>query len=312
MSLAPWAESVHSIISWLESKRVSPPFHKSRLLLILKDVLCGRQPATLLLFAHQSREHHELNFEWFRLVARMSQDPNYGSREHNELETSARQEGGLSTTQAATVSLQVGGHQSSSQFSRSSLSSTPAAGVAARGATRKAQSTAPPTNDFNELSFLDTPMAPTNNSNNNRAKSVGSAGSIKRSNSNNDVANMHLQGHNNGYATSASNVSKSLSTPTHISRPIHAGSSHQSRVAEYNHIQQQFTQQQQQQRNITPPPASNESEKEYMDDFSHREVCLPPELLYLKSLTQSICSPDVRRKPRCRWLWRRRATRRRR
>ncbi|KAJ1422553.1 hypothetical protein B484DRAFT_420893 [Ochromonadaceae sp. CCMP2298] len=69
-----WVDHCRQVIQWLESKRASTPFHKSRLLLLLKDVLLRRQKASLLLMVQPSLEQHANNLEWMRLVAQMSKD----------------------------------------------------------------------------------------------------------------------------------------------------------------------------------------------------------------------------------------------
>lgn len=70
----PWIEHSRQVLLWMENKRVSTPFHRSRLLLLLKDVLLRRQPATMLLCLQPSAaqtSHHE---DWLRVVWLLSRD----------------------------------------------------------------------------------------------------------------------------------------------------------------------------------------------------------------------------------------------
>ena len=43
-----WVHKLQQIIEWINSGRPSPPYHKSRLVLLLRDVLCSRQSCVLL------------------------------------------------------------------------------------------------------------------------------------------------------------------------------------------------------------------------------------------------------------------------
>ena len=52
----PWVDQISNISQWLISKRASPPFHKSRLLLLIRDILCKRFPATLTLMITPNSE----------------------------------------------------------------------------------------------------------------------------------------------------------------------------------------------------------------------------------------------------------------
>ena len=70
----PWVEHARVVMQWLESRRASTPFHKSRLLLLLKDVLLRRQKAAMLLMLQPSSEQHNANIEWLRLVSQLTTD----------------------------------------------------------------------------------------------------------------------------------------------------------------------------------------------------------------------------------------------
>jgi hypothetical protein len=66
-----WVSQLQFIIQWLESRRPSPPFHKSRLLLLLRDVLYGRQLASILIFLQPSSERMAVNAQWLALLSRI-------------------------------------------------------------------------------------------------------------------------------------------------------------------------------------------------------------------------------------------------
>lgn len=70
----PWVEQTYLIVQWLESKRASPPFHKSRILLLLRDVLCRKQSASIVLMLQPNLEQHAINREWLQLVSRIARD----------------------------------------------------------------------------------------------------------------------------------------------------------------------------------------------------------------------------------------------
>jgi hypothetical protein len=64
-----WNSHLHTTVNWIESKRASPPFHKSRMVLFLRDVLCGRQNASFILLLKPSIESTQTNFQWLELVS---------------------------------------------------------------------------------------------------------------------------------------------------------------------------------------------------------------------------------------------------
>ena len=70
----PWVTHTDTVMKWLESRHASTPFHKSRLLLFLKDVLLRRQKAALVLMLQPSTEQHASNLDWMRLAAQLSAD----------------------------------------------------------------------------------------------------------------------------------------------------------------------------------------------------------------------------------------------
>jgi hypothetical protein len=73
-SFYPWVEHTKVVMQWLESKRASTPFHKSRLLLLLKDVLMRRQKASMLMMLQPSHDQHAVNLQWMKLIQQMSSD----------------------------------------------------------------------------------------------------------------------------------------------------------------------------------------------------------------------------------------------
>eukprot|EP00981_Chlorochromonas_danica_P006471 scaffold1402_cov204-Ochromonas_danica.AAC.2 len=63
----PWVEQCQTIAQWVTSQRPSPPFHKSRLLLLLRDALLKRQRVVYTLLLLPSRELHDANLHWLYL-----------------------------------------------------------------------------------------------------------------------------------------------------------------------------------------------------------------------------------------------------
>jgi hypothetical protein len=262
LSLSPWVESLHHIVSWLDSRRVSPPFHKSRLLLILKDVLCGRQSASVVLFAQQAKEHHDLNFEWFRLVARISQDhtgdeavaTHASTIASNTTSSNINNAANLNNSQAVTVNLHNNIHSSTAsaiktikstaigtQSTRKSLGS-----AAALHATNNHLS-AHMQNASSEMTFLDGVA--------NNTRQTGTPNNVRRSNSANDVANSHLLGQ------SAFNLNNNNGMQTPAPR-------HTARAPQHPPTQQQ----QRNNNNNNNDHGSVATDSEYVEDFASREV----------------------------------------
>lgn len=72
-TLYPWVDHVSSITEWLGSRRPSPPFHKSRLLLFLRDILCGRQIATLNLLVSPTKDEDLFSINgWLNIIQQLS------------------------------------------------------------------------------------------------------------------------------------------------------------------------------------------------------------------------------------------------
>ena len=73
-SFYPWIEHSRQVLQWMENKRASTPFHRSRLLLLLKDVLLRRQPAIMLLCLQPSAAQRSDHEDWLRVVWLLSRD----------------------------------------------------------------------------------------------------------------------------------------------------------------------------------------------------------------------------------------------
>jgi hypothetical protein len=74
----PWIDQVSIIMQWLSSRKASPPFHKSRLLLLLRDVLCGRQFGTLNLLISPNDEWDKIR-EWLSIFSNLSKKSHINS-----------------------------------------------------------------------------------------------------------------------------------------------------------------------------------------------------------------------------------------
>lgn len=68
----PWVHLTNDILHWMESRRPSPPFHKSRILLLLRDALCLRMPSIFTLFLSPTVVDLPDNSTWLHLVTRIS------------------------------------------------------------------------------------------------------------------------------------------------------------------------------------------------------------------------------------------------
>ena len=67
-----WVSLLSNILQWLESRRPSPPFHKSRLLLLIRDVLYARQQASFLLLLTPSEQKRDENWKWLDIFSRIA------------------------------------------------------------------------------------------------------------------------------------------------------------------------------------------------------------------------------------------------
>ena len=73
LPLYPWVKHLRTVMLWLEHKQSSTPFHKSRLVLLLKDLLVRRQRGAVTLCLQPSQAQHHTNLEWLRLFAPLTQ-----------------------------------------------------------------------------------------------------------------------------------------------------------------------------------------------------------------------------------------------
>lgn len=64
----PWVDQVHTLAGWLAARRPSPPFHKSRLLLLLRDAFLHKQSLSSLLLLSPVQEDHAINTQWLRIM----------------------------------------------------------------------------------------------------------------------------------------------------------------------------------------------------------------------------------------------------
>lgn len=76
-----WVSQLQQVLEWIDKKHAAPPFHKSRLLLLLRDLICGRQIGTCLLMIDPSISSNELEkrvqtlsscHQWLQLIQKMS------------------------------------------------------------------------------------------------------------------------------------------------------------------------------------------------------------------------------------------------
>lgn len=67
----PWYLFLTDVLKWIETKRPSPPFHKSRIILLLRDALCGRMPSLISLFMKPAVSTQLEDESWLSLVSRI-------------------------------------------------------------------------------------------------------------------------------------------------------------------------------------------------------------------------------------------------
>eukprot|EP00595_Chromulina_sp_UTEXLB2642_P000915 CAMPEP_0196761746 /NCGR_PEP_ID=MMETSP1095-20130614/1051_1 /TAXON_ID=96789 ORGANISM="Chromulina nebulosa, Strain UTEXLB2642" /NCGR_SAMPLE_ID=MMETSP1095 /ASSEMBLY_ACC=CAM_ASM_000446 /LENGTH=726 /DNA_ID=CAMNT_0042111675 /DNA_START=15 /DNA_END=2195 /DNA_ORIENTATION=+ len=70
----PWVLQLEHVLDWIDSKHAAPPFHKSRILLVLRDLLIGRQSGCvcLLMKSPVSADSTTQCSQWLQLVSRIS------------------------------------------------------------------------------------------------------------------------------------------------------------------------------------------------------------------------------------------------
>lgn len=71
-----WIEQLSTTIGYLIDRRPSPPFHKSRLLLLLRDVISGRQYGTYTLLLHADASSSSIVSKWIE-VSNLFTDQKY-------------------------------------------------------------------------------------------------------------------------------------------------------------------------------------------------------------------------------------------
>jgi hypothetical protein len=72
LQLYPWVGQLEDILQWIDNKRPSPPFHKSRILLLLRDALCTRMTCGISLFLQPSVDALSVNTLWLQLLSHIS------------------------------------------------------------------------------------------------------------------------------------------------------------------------------------------------------------------------------------------------
>ena len=70
--LYPWVHQLEDVLKWIDSKRPSPPFHKSRILLLLRDALCSRMACGVSLFLQPTVEALSVNAIWLQLISHIA------------------------------------------------------------------------------------------------------------------------------------------------------------------------------------------------------------------------------------------------
>ena len=72
LELYSWVKNLEDILKWIDNKRPSPPFHKSRALLFLRDALCTRMTCGITLFLQPTVEALSENAIWLELLSHIS------------------------------------------------------------------------------------------------------------------------------------------------------------------------------------------------------------------------------------------------
>ena len=66
-----WVNIAYDILHWIESRQPSPPFHRSRLMLLLRDAVCCRMDGVISLFLEPSLQSLLYNSSWLDLVTKI-------------------------------------------------------------------------------------------------------------------------------------------------------------------------------------------------------------------------------------------------
>lgn len=67
----PWVDQLSDLLVWMNARRPSPPFHKSRILLMLRDAICGRMPCAMYYLLQPTTPAVADNCLWLQLCFRI-------------------------------------------------------------------------------------------------------------------------------------------------------------------------------------------------------------------------------------------------
>jgi hypothetical protein len=71
-TLHPWVHHLKTVMTLLENRQASTPFHRCRLVLLLKDILLRRQSGAVVLSLQQAGSGHSTDTEWLQLFAQLN------------------------------------------------------------------------------------------------------------------------------------------------------------------------------------------------------------------------------------------------
>jgi hypothetical protein len=71
-TLHPWVHHLKTVMTLLENRQASTPFHRCRLVLLLKDILLRRQSGAVVLSLQQAGGVHSTDTEWLQLFAQLT------------------------------------------------------------------------------------------------------------------------------------------------------------------------------------------------------------------------------------------------
>ena len=99
----PWVDKIPTVMDWLDSKRATPPFRNSRLLLLLRDALYGRQQSSFLLLLHPTLEYLQSNYNWLQLSQRLCKETLHNHLQVTSMAGPALAGSAVASPSAATV-----------------------------------------------------------------------------------------------------------------------------------------------------------------------------------------------------------------
>jgi hypothetical protein len=67
----PWVDQLSELLVWMGARRPSPPFHRSRVLLLLRDAICGRMPCAMYYLLQPTVPAVPENCLWLQLCYRI-------------------------------------------------------------------------------------------------------------------------------------------------------------------------------------------------------------------------------------------------